>query len=144
MLLAGLMAGPVSADTSSTCGSFDGDLELTGDCDLFGDVDGNIKIKDGTLRILGGSVNGDIEQEGSGDVWVGSFDSGGSVDGNIKEKDDGNVNLGGVSTVNGNVDEEGSGDVNIFAGGVVEGNVSEKDDGTVNNSGSVEGNVEED
>lgn len=124
-----------SAGNVCPAGDRNGNLDLTGDCAIEGRVKGNVKIKNGTLTVLG-TVEGNIEQEGAGSVIVTAE---GSVKGNLKEQGDGDVEVSG--TVDGNIEEEGSG--NVVVQGTVTGNVKEKDAGSVEIGGTVQGNVEE-
>jgi cytoskeletal protein CcmA (bactofilin family) len=112
-------------------------LDLVGDCTITGHVNGNIKISNGTL-VVGGSVDGNIEQFGSGGVTV---VPGGFVNGNVKEIGNGSVTVGGK--VNGKLEEEGDGDIVISGSGYVKGDVIEKGVGDVVVNGTVDGNVEE-
>jgi len=74
-------------------GDHSGDLDLTGDCTIKGLVDGDVRIKDGTL-IVTGKVAGDIEQEGIGSIFI---IAGGSVEGDIWKRVERNIEENGGS-----------------------------------------------
>jgi cytoskeletal protein CcmA (bactofilin family) len=114
-------------------------LDLVGSCTINGHLNGNIKISNGTLTVgASGSVDGNIEQFGTGGVTV---LPGGFVNGNIKEIGDGSVMVSGG--MNGKIEEEGEGGIEISGSGHVRGDVIEKGAGDVVVNGRVDGNVEE-
>jgi hypothetical protein len=134
-------------------------LELRGFCYLTSDIDGDIKIQDGTLIVgRGVEVKKKIDQKGAGSVYVlesavvrkdinekgaGNIIVDGTVGGKLKEKGLGGIIIGATALIERNVDEHDAG--SIIVNGEVKGNVKEKSDGDliVNATGTIAGHAEE-
>jgi hypothetical protein len=87
---------------------------------------GNVTVKDGTLKVEG-VVSGNVIQEEQGSVIV----NGGSIKGNIDEVGDGDVIVNHGGNVGGNIAEHGTGSVRVYQASLIKGNVSEAWDGDV-------------
>ena len=136
----GTITGRVNADVMVPSGSqcnFAPDSVVNGDIEVQGIVSGNIKVNSGKVNVRGrvdgnieavtentitvaGTVHGNIENEGGGDVVL---QPGSRVAGNIKLQGNGDVSLRARATVDGNIEIEGGGYVTIERNSTVRGNV---------------------
>ena len=116
--VAALMAGPALAadvdcpDPWDGVGALNGNVTVNGPCTISGSVDGNVFVPDGETLRLTGSVNGNIEAWGTGQV---NLDGGAIVFGNVKhEGGSGQVDFiadTGESIINGDVELKGGADL---------------------------------
>lgn len=108
-------------------------LNLKGFCYLTADVNGDVKIKDGTLIVgEGATVAGKIDQQREGGVHVLAS---ATVEKDVHEKHEGDVIVDGV--VNGKLHEHDAGKMVVGDGAVVAGEAKEHEDGSLIISGLV-------
>ncbi len=133
----GLVNGDVQVE-----GNVNGNIKVNGgEVTVHGRVDGNIEASTEDMITVTGTVLGNIENEGNGDVLI--VEPGSIVAGNIVMAGDGNVTLKLFSKVAGNVKLQGHGNVIVGSSSTVQGNIEKEGDGnvTIQAGGTVAGNV---
>ena len=132
----GLVNGGIQVE-----GVVNGNIKVNGgQVTVHGSVDGNIEASTEEMITVTGTVHGNIENEGNGDVIV---EAGGRIAGNIKLQGHGDVTVKSGSTVAGNIEKEGDGNVTIESGSTVAGNVKCSGSGSNRIAGTVEGDIED-
>ena len=135
-----IVAGGVVNGDIEVQGILSGNIKVHGgEVNVHGRVDGNIDAAtEGTITALG-TVHGNIENEGGGDVIL---EPGGTVAGNVKLQGNGDVILRSGATVRGNIEIEGGGHVIVEPNSSVRGNVK-CGSGGGRIDGTVEGDIED-
>ena len=127
---------PIAAQNvagQNVCASLRGtaqrNLSIMGNCDLVNvNLKGNVAVSNGTLKLMGSMVRGNISQAGTGAVIIrGDAKSKPSrVMGNITESGNGSLIITGGSVVFGDISEGGSGRVLLdHRSHVIRGNIAE-------------------